>query len=414
MTAFAMGSKCGRAGLLASAMMFASASSGVAQNVTGFAGADYFSKEFLTMGEYAQAYGTTTADAGVLASFANLDVLLSVTLADDDRDAQKIRFDNSKVEYARADWKLGIGQVPRLWSPSRQTSLILGKNSRALPAIYYEVDSETGPDSGWLSWVGPWSFESFLGYMGGAREISNTRLFGARFEVAADRDLSVALSFAGQYGGDGYDSGLGAFWNMLTGDTNADGDDGVPNRLAGFDVSYNLPDKFLPLRVYGQAIGEDEDSQQPSKFMYLAGLEFEGSVGEWPLRLAVEYIDTDIKSCKDCAYNNGAYPSGYTYRGRVLGAAMDTAGEALQFHGELELRNVDVLFTGGYYDVNRTSNPDHRLSSSNVDGYLFAVTSQREMAWGNFQVGLNYQSFDLDNAGIDSGLGLHLGLSARF
>jgi len=168
------------------------------------------------------------------------------------------------------------------------------------------------------------------------------------------------------------------------------------------------------MRFYIKAIAEDEAGNLPSSWMYMAGVAFDGEVGVLPLPLAAEFVDTGISGCVDCAYKNGAYPSCYTYRGRTLEAAFDTAGQALQVHGALQPREMEVLCTGRLYDVNRTSISDHRLSSVNVEGVLFAGTENHQVRGAEVHLGLNCQSFDLDRAGIDGGLELHLRFSSRF
>ena len=44
--------------------------------------------------------------------------------------------------------------------------------------------------------------------------------------------------------------------------------------MAGFGISYLIPSNIMPLRIYGQAVGEDEAGNLPSCFAYLAGLEW--------------------------------------------------------------------------------------------------------------------------------------------
>jgi hypothetical protein len=101
--------------------------------------------------------------------------------------------------------------------------------------------------------------------------------------------------------------------------------------MAGYDIRVRSPWKKLPIAGYAQFIGEDEASALPSKFMGLLGGEIWGAnrFGSW--RLRGEFADsacTFTKSVPDfnCGFRNNLYPQGYTYRGRVIGHAMDNDG----------------------------------------------------------------------------------------
>ncbi len=155
---------------------------------------------------------------------SNFEYSLSLTATDDDRDEQELRLDHSKIEFSAAGWQLGFGQVARRCRPSRHTSLILGINAHPLPSLYGALEHEKKSQNTWLSWLGPWRLDTFLGDMGGARDVNNPLLFGARFEASPTVNLSIGLNFTGQFGGEGYENGFGAFWDML------------------FEVSYDLPE----------------------------------------------------------------------------------------------------------------------------------------------------------------------------
>ena len=98
------------------------------------------------------------------------------------------------------------------------------------------------------------------------------------------------------------------------------------------------PWKALPVAFYTQWIGEDEAGGLPSKFLGLFGLESWGSTRFGGCRLRAEYADTACKFTREqpaynCAYRNGIYPQGYTYRGRIIGHSMDNDSRMFSLGG---------------------------------------------------------------------------------
>ena len=94
--------------------------------------------------------------------------------------------------------------------------------------------------------------------------------------------------------------------------------------MAGFGISYTMPTKEIPLRIYGQAIGEDEAGNLPSCFTYLAGIEWTNTKIKYPTTVSIETIDTRIDKTRNgfCGpntmYNNSTYD--YTNYGKVNGS----------------------------------------------------------------------------------------------
>ncbi len=112
-------------------------------------------------------------------------------------------------------------------------------------------------------------------------------LLGMRFTMAPVEGLELEFLRTAHWGGEGYDSGWSGFTHALFSDTNS-GSTANVDQLAGVGFSYQLPKSIAPLRIYGQAIGEDEAGGLPSCFMYLAGFEWSGGIpGLPPHRLRV-------------------------------------------------------------------------------------------------------------------------------
>jgi hypothetical protein len=221
--------------------------------------------------------------------------------------------------------------------------------------------------------------------------------------------LDVEFVRTAQWGGEGRPGGFDAFWNMLIGNSNqGSGGTDPANQLAGLGLSYRVPETIAPLRVYLQAIGEDEAGGLPSCFMYLAGAEWSGSMGSVPTSVVLEGLNTVIENTAGgfCGPNTayGGQYGGYTNYGQVMGASVDTAGQSI---------GIDVLHNFGDYSIgwgasqvfiNDTNNPGHRLSSVRVDGQTGYLSYERAIGQGRIKAGLSYQGFDLDTAGLSEGV----------
>ena len=91
--------------------------------------------------------------------------------------------DGSYIATRLGNWSASLGQQERWWGPGWDGSLILSTNARPIPAISIDRRVSEPFDSKWLSWIGPWTFHSFVGRMEKERTVSNPYLWGLRGEV---------------------------------------------------------------------------------------------------------------------------------------------------------------------------------------------------------------------------------------
>ena len=72
-------------------------------------------------------------------------------------------------------------------------------------------------DSKWLSWIGPWSFHSFIGQLEKERTVPNPYIWAMRGEVKPTiiRGLEIGFFRVMQLGGHGYPSHLSVWVDAL-------------------------------------------------------------------------------------------------------------------------------------------------------------------------------------------------------
>jgi len=329
-------------------------------------------------------------------------VKLDATLVADPADDQSIRADGSYLAMSLGNWMLSAGYLDRWWGPGWQGSLILSNNHRPLPAIAIDRNEATPFDLPVLRWLGPWRLSSFMGQFEHDRDVADALLFGLRVEFRPHPTLQVALSRTAQWCGEGRPCDLGTFWDLLLGnDNDPDLAEQPGNQLAGFDLRWSWPGGRVPVALYAQGIGEDEAGFMPAKYLGLFGAESWGDIGAASWRAYAEYADTACDFLNDppafgCAYTNVIYTSGYRYRGRALGHAMDADGESvaagillLDARGrrwELQGRNVKLNRAGEAVG--------HSLAGSPARVRDLSVVHESGHAWGTITVSLGFTDVD--------------------
>ena len=325
-------------------------------------------------------------------------------------------FDGSYLQYTKGIATYGVGKVDRHWSFSDKTSLILSNNARPSESIYLKLENRFGYD--WLPSKANWSFEVFNGFTKGSLNGSKSMLLGMRAILFPVEGLQFELVQTSQWGGKGHSTGISALAAALAFDTNSDSNSNI-NKMAGFGISYKIPKMIIPLRIYGQAIGEDEAGNLPSCLAYLAGLEWTNTKIKYPTIVGIEATDTrvDTTTNGNCGpntmYNNNTY--GYTNYGKTMGAAIDTEGTSLALNVRSRIsQKINIEFVTKLVVVNDNNWSGHRLSTKRQSGFINSLG----VSWVKNNISFNgdtyYQDFNLDKANIKSGYGVSFSSSIIF
>jgi hypothetical protein len=291
-------------------------------------------------------------------------------------DKQTLRLDGSYVGVNVGNFMISAGAMERWWGPGWDGSLILGSNARPIPSLTIERNYTDPFKTRWLSWIGPWRASFAVGQADGATTardgslpvLPDVKFMAARVNFRPRPWLEIALSRTAQFCGKGRPCSLTTLKNVLIGNDNQTTASGATalsqpgNQMAGYDFRITSPWKHLPIAAYGQFIGEDEANHLPSKFLGLLGGEIWGQSPWGSYRLRGEFADSACEFARskpefNCAYRNGIFPQGYTYRGRIIGHAMDNDGRMFSAavmlvrpSGEtysLLIRKVDLNRGGG-------------------------------------------------------------------
>ena len=240
---------------------------------------------------------------------------------DDGSNEQRLTYDGSYLALIVGNWVLAVDQLPLWWGPGQQTSLLLSNNARPVPSVRLSRHSWQPTDNMLFSWLGPWSFTSYLGQGEHQSSPGQIKHFGARFSARPLRQLEFGLSRVSQWGGDGLDNSLGGFSDMvLLRDNSADNAD----NMAAFDLTLHTRLAGWPVSFYTE-LADDNSGSKLSKPLQLYGVRsYFGSVSAVHT-LSLEWSDSYIR-CDgrpqqgNCAYEGELYPQGYRRYGRVIGS----------------------------------------------------------------------------------------------
>jgi hypothetical protein len=338
----------------------------------------------------------------------NLQAAYVVTPAD----GRSFRPDGSYLGVNVGNFMISAGYIERWWGPGWDGSLILSTNARPIPTLTLERNYTDPFKHRPFSWLGRWRASIALGEEEASGvAVTKVRFLAARVSFRPRTWVEFGLSRTAQWCGGDRPCDFGTFKDMLIGRDNQDVN-GAPsveqpgNQMAGYDFRLRSPWRAVPVSIYSQWIGEDEAGGLPSKFIGQLGIETWGSsrFGGWQLH--AEYSDTACNFSRNaptfgCAYRNSIYPQGYTYRGRVIGHAIDNDSRMYSLGAVLTLENGAVAsLTARRVELNRDGG-DHAISDVPADLDNVELRVARTFGFGRISVGLGYDA--ADGAGMRSG-----------
>jgi hypothetical protein len=337
-----------------------------------------------------------------------------------------LNVDGSYLAARLGNWSGRIGKTDRWWGPGWDGSLIMSTNARPIPAVSLDRRVPEPFESKWLSWIGPWSFHSFIGLMEKERHVPKPFLWGMRVEFAPTPvdGLEIGLFRMMQLGGegrpDGFSTWIDAFLSQDNYGANSRHQDKSKepgNQLAGLDVRWQPFD--LPFALYGQVVGEDEDKFLPNALFFQYGVEAWTALESSSIRVFLEYADltstwwTDDPNSRNVTYGHSIYADGFRYRGRAIGHWADQDSQIFSLGGILLMN--DGVGWGGTFRTGKL-NEDGTGNSSVSNGYStdllsFEVSNSRTYPNLNFEVktSLGWESLEFSNS-----LAKNKGMTASF
>ena len=335
---------------------------------------------------------------------------LAATYVANPLDEDEVRPDGSHVGVALGNWMVMAGWQERWWGPGRDGSMILSTNARPRPGVTLQRNNSVPFKTKWLSWMGPWTFTTFMDVLDDEREIMNGLLFGMRGSFRPTRGLEIGISRTAQWCGDDRPCDLKTFLRLLNGNDNRgsglDIEEEPGNQLGGFDIRWSLP-KEIPVALYVQWIGEDncDGCGVVGAWLRQIGLEHWGQIGQLMHRTHFEVSES---TCRDgklgfgdarlyCAYEHSIFQTGYRYNGRSLGHSGD--GDTLSYSlGSTLVQSAGHSWNVSlrYMEINRLGapNPRHTLTPTPQELLDAQLSHDRMTRFGRFYAGFGYSRVD--------------------
>ncbi len=350
--------------------------------------------------------GEAELEAGVEWMGERFAYRLQGTLVLDPDDGKKLRLDGSYAGFVLGNWMFSASSIDRWWGPGWDAALIVSSNARPIPMLTLERNYSDPFELPVLRWLGPWKVIAFMGQLESSRAIPDAWLFGFRANFKPfNGDLELGLSRTALWCGDGRPCGFGTFTELLAGVDNTGTTDEPGNQLAGGDLRWVSPFTDHPYAIYGEVIGEDEAGGLPSKRIGLFGIETWGYLKDATFHLHLEYADTAVRGFYadpefNIAYEHGIYQTGYRYRGRSIGHAMDNDGQMFS-------AGVTIITEEGQYwnllmrfmDLNRDGVGTNSVSPVAREILNLELSNRRDLRGAEFHWGLGLDRIETANSG---------------
>ncbi len=359
--------------------------------------------------------------------FSSSYVRLSVAYRKDDRDGN-FQFDDSYVAKAVGNWVFYGGFVDQWWGPGMDSALTLSTNARPIPKVGLMRLDPRPFKTRFLSWLGPWQFNMFAGRMDSDRgDFAHPILAGLRFSFQPLRGLEIGLSRTMQLCGAGRPCSFKIWTDALIGVGNRENTgtlDEPGNQLAAVDVRYSTYVGRYDIAVYGELMGEDEDNYLIDRMSLTLGASLGGALqrGRLAWRLRGEYTDTKANRMigknvfNDLTYDHSIYTDGYTFRGRTIGASLDSDTRLLTIAALVTDRQDRSYFLRyRHADVNDPGNRNHRVSGNREKLNIFEAGSDWPTRFGMFSLELRLADDQLNTPGAsDFNVAFEAGWKTRF
>jgi hypothetical protein len=291
------------------------------------------------------------------------------------------------------------GYVTHWWGPGWVSALSLSNNARPFPHVGIERVDNAPFRTPLLSWLGPWQAEFFAGVLDGPRTDRNTVYDGLRIAFDPLPGLEIGLARTDEICGEHHDCNPLDYFDLRNSAKHIDS----TNDEADIDLRYTNRIGRLPFEIYAQFMNEDTNPIIHSYTSHLFGGSVWVPAGGAPLRLTLEYADTvptlNIFSFDDlvhgAAYNNFSYVDGMRYRGRSLGASLDS---------DSRLLTAQASWRGGNGFVYTVSYDHAAVSSSDIGQYFptdynAVTTAPVKINMGVARLSMPFHGFSIDLEG---------------
>lgn len=219
---------------------------------------------------------------------------------------------------------------------------------------------------GFLRHLGPVRFDLFLARLESNGRFEHPWFWGARGTVEPHPRLSLGVSRAAMFGGEGNtEVSLRDVLYVLVGKHAGEGSE-LDNQIVSVDVSYRPPVGALPLVAYIEWGFEDSAGSWKDVPGVVAGIEAAGLPGLPEVSLGIERTSFARRCCGNPMwYRHWKFLEGWTDAGQPLGHPLGGHGDEWLLHGRADLMNARLRVAGRAYLRDRG---EENLFAPNFEG----------------------------------------------
>jgi hypothetical protein len=271
-------------------------------------------------------------------------------------DSQTVLLDGTYIAKQIGGAVIYAGELTHWWGPGWISALSLSNNAQPIPQIGISRLDSSPFKTKWLSWMGPWQAEFFVGVLDGDLIPKDTLLDGLRFNFNPVSGLDIGVERLDEVCGRGHPCDPVVSYFDLSNNlahpakTNDEGD---------IDIKYSHTLGSVDLSAYLQVMNEDSNPFYHSGSSHLLGVTGWVPVGTTRVRITAEFTDSiataNIFSFGDylygSSYNDYKYLGGMRNLDRALGFSLDDDSKLMTLQASW-LGAHAVTWTLSYHHAN--------------------------------------------------------------
>lgn len=244
-------------------------------------------------------------------------------------DSQTLVLDGTYIAKQIHGAAVYAGYMTHWWGPGWISTLALSNNARPVPQIGISRIDTSPFKSKWLSWMGPWQAEFFVGVLDGDLIPTHTLVDGLRFNINPVPGLDIGVARMDEVCGRGHPCNPVVSYFDLR---NNDAHPSKTNDQGDISIKYSHSLGVVDLSGYLELMNEDSNPFWHSGSSHVFGLTGWVPVGQTRVRITAEFTDSiptvQVFSFGDYeygfAYNDYKYLGGMRNRDRALGFSLDS------------------------------------------------------------------------------------------
>ena len=183
-------------------------------------------------------------------------------------DSQTIMLDGTYIAKQIGGAAIYAGYMTHWWGPGWISALSMSNNAVPIPQIGISRIDTTPFKTRWLSWMGPWQAEFFLGTIEGDLIPKHTLVDGLRLSIRPLPGLDFAVERMDEACGRGHSCSPLNYFEL----SNTAAHPSKTNDQGDFDIKYSRKLGAVDLSAYLQLMNEDSNPFWPSGSSHLFGI----------------------------------------------------------------------------------------------------------------------------------------------